>query len=121
MKLKVMTIVGTRRELIKLSRVIAELDRHVQQILVHTGQNFDYELNDVFFEQLDIRRPDFSLKTAGDSPAKTIAAVISGVDDVLHKERPAPALLSGDTKSCLPVHPAKAPQIPVFTMDACNP
>ncbi len=120
MKLKVMTIVGTRPELIKLSRVIAELDRHVQQILVHTGQNFDYELNDVFFEQLDIRRPDFSLKTAGDSPAKTIAAVISGVDDVLQKERPDAVLLYGDTNSCLAVIPAKRRQIPVFHMEAGN-
>src|SRR5258708_20019279 len=93
MKLKVMTIVGTRPELIKLSRVIAELDRHVQQILVHTGQNFDYELNDVFFEQLDIRRPDFSLKTAGDSPAKTIAAGISPLDALLPKKPPHPVLL----------------------------
>lgn len=120
MKMKVMTIVGTRPEIIKLSRVIAELDRHVNHVLVHTGQNYDYELNEVFFEELGIRRPDHFLNAAGDSPAKTIGTVISKADSVLAKELPNALLILGDTNSCLAAIAAKRRKIPVFHMEAGN-
>ncbi len=120
MTLKVMTIVGTRPELIKLSRVIAELDTQMRQVLVHTGQNFDYELNEVFFEELAIRRPDAYLGAAGENAAQTIAAIIARVDEVLAKEQPDAVLLYGDTNSCLSVIPAKRRRIPVFHMEAGN-
>jgi UDP-N-acetylglucosamine 2-epimerase (non-hydrolysing) len=115
-----MTIVGTRPELIKLSRVIAELDRRVTHVLVHTGQNYDYELNQVFFEELGIRKPDHVLKCAGETPAETIGSVISTSDRVLAKEKPDALLLLGDTNSCLAAIAAKRRKIPVFHMEAGN-
>lgn len=118
--LKVMTIVGTRPELIKMSRVIAEFDANTQHILVHTGQNYDYELNQVFFDDLGIRKPDYFLEAAESSAAKTIARVIEKIDDVLEKEQPQAVLLYGDTNSCLSVISAKRRQIPVFHMEAGN-
>lgn len=118
--LKVMILLGTRPELIKMSRVIAELDKHTQQILVHTGQNYDYELNQVFFDELEIRKPDYFLGVAGDSPAEAIADVISKADKVFLKEAPDALLLYGDTNSCLAVIAAKRRKIPVFHMEAGN-
>lgn len=118
--LKVMTIVGTRPELIKMSRVIAEFDQYTQHVLVHTGQNFDYELNQVFFEDLQIRKPDYFLEAAGESAAQTIAQVIMKADEVLEQERPDAVLLYGDTNSCLSVIAAKRRKIPVFHMEAGN-
>ncbi len=118
--LKVMTIVGTRPELIKMSRVIAEFDRHTQHVLVHTGQNFDYELNQIFFEDLGIRKPDYFLKAVGNNAAQTIARVIEKADEVLEKEQPEALLLYGDTNSCLSVIAAKRRKIPVFHMEAGN-
>lgn len=120
MPLKVMTIVGTRPEIIKLSRVIAELDRHVDHVLVHTGQNFDYELNEVFFRELAIRKPDHYLEAAGSNAAETIGNVITKADRVLAEVHPDAVLLYGDTNSCLAVIAAKRRQIPVFHMEAGN-
>ncbi len=118
--LKVMTIVGTRPELIKMCRVIAEMDQHFQHILVHTGQNFDYELNQVFFEDLGIRKPDHFLEAVGDNAAQTIARVIEKSDEVMAEELPDAVLLYGDTNSCLAVISAKRRKIPVFHMEAGN-
>lgn len=118
--LKVMTIVGTRPELIKMSRVIAELDRQVDHVLVHTGQNYDYELNQVFFEDLDIRKPDHFLGAAGETAAQTIAQVISKTDELFASEKPDAVLLYGDTNSCLAVISAKRHKVPVFHMEAGN-
>ena len=118
--LKVMTIVGTRPELIKMSRVIAEFDRHTQHVLVHTGQNYDYELNQVFFEDLAIRKPDHFLEAAADNAAKTIARVIEKADEVMELEKPDAVMLYGDTNSCLAVIAAKRRKIPVFHMEAGN-
>jgi UDP-N-acetylglucosamine 2-epimerase len=118
--LKVMTIVGTRPELIKMSRVIAEFDAHTQHVLVHTGQNFDYELNQIFFEDLRIRKPDYFLEAVGDNAAQTIARVIEKSDVLFEKERPDAVLLYGDTNSCLAVISAKRRKIPVFHMEAGN-
>ena len=118
--LKVMTIVGTRPELIKMSRVIAEFDKHTCHVLVHTGQNYDYELNEVFFQDLDIRKPDYFLGVVGDNAAQTIARVIEATDSVLEKEHPDAVLLYGDTNSCLAVIAAKRRKIPVFHMEAGN-
>ena len=120
MKRKVMTIVGTRPEIIKLSRVIAELDRHTNHVLVHTGQNYDYELNQVFFEELAIRKPDHFLNAAGKTPAQTIGAVIAKADAVMAREAPGALLILGDTNSCLAVIAAKRRRIPVFHMEAGN-
>src|SRR5688572_478622 len=120
MPLKVMTIVGTRPEVIKLSRVIAELDRRVAHVLVHTGQNYDYELNQVFFDELGIRKPNHFLDCAGQSVAETIGNVISRSDRVLAREKPDALLLLGDTNSCLAVISAKRRKIPVFHMEAGN-
>ena len=117
---KVMTIVGTRPELIKMSRVIAELDQHVNHLLVHTGQNYDYELNGLFFEDLGIRKPDYFLEAVGDNAAQTIARVIEKSDAILEKEKPDAVLLYGDTNSCLAVIAAKKRKIPVFHMEAGN-
>ena len=121
-KLKVMTVVGTRPEIIRLSRVLARLDEHCEHILVHTGQNYDYELNQVFFDDLDIRKPDFFLNSATDSKgaANTIGNLISSVDEVLADVRPEALLVLGDTNSCLSVIPAKRRQIPIFHMEAGN-
>lgn len=118
--LKVMTIVGTRPELIKMSRVIAEFDRHTQHVLVHTGQNFDYELNQVFFDDLGIRKPDYFLEAVGENAAQTIAHVIEKADTVLATEQPDAVMLYGDTNSCLAVIAAKRRKIPVFHMEAGN-
>ena len=118
--LKIMTIVGTRPELIKMSRVIAELDKHSKHILVHTGQNYDYDLNQVFFDDLEIRRPDYFLSTAAQRPAQTIARVIESADEVIEVEKPDAVLLYGDTNSCLAVIAAKRHKIPVFHMEAGN-
>jgi UDP-N-acetylglucosamine 2-epimerase len=117
---KVMTIVGTRPELIKMSRVIAELDEHVNHLLVHTGQNYDYELNGLFFEDLGIRKPDYFLEAVGENAAQTIARVIEKSDAILEKEKPDAVLLYGDTNSCLAVISAKRRKIPVFHMEAGN-
>ncbi len=118
--LKVMTIVGTRPELIKMSRVIAELDRQVDHVLVHTGQNYDYELNQVFFEDLGIRKPDHFLGAAGETAAQTSAQVISKTDELFASEKPDAVLLYGDTNSCLAVISAKRRKVPVFHMEAGN-
>lgn len=118
--LKVMTIVGTRPELIKMSRVIAEFDQHTRHVLVHTGQNFDYELNQVFFDDLEIRRPDHFLAAVGDNAAQTIARVIEKSDEVMAREQPDAVMLYGDTNSCLAVIAAKRRKIPVFHMEAGN-
>lgn len=118
--LKVMTVVGTRPELIKMARVIAKFDQYTKHILVHTGQNYDYELNEVFFKDLEIRKPDYFLEAAGNNAAKTIASVIEKVDDVLEEESPDAILLYGDTNSCLAVIAAKRRKIPVFHMEAGN-
>jgi UDP-N-acetylglucosamine 2-epimerase (non-hydrolysing) len=117
---KIMTLVGTRPEVIKLSRVIAELDQQVKHVLVHSGQNYDFGLNEVFFEELEIRKPDHFLGVAADSAAKTIAAVIAKADDIFTLERPDALLLYGDTNTGLAVIAAKRQQIPVFHMEAGN-
>ena len=115
-----MTIVGTRPELIKMSRVIAEFDLHTQHILVHTGQNYDFELNQLFFEDLGIRKPDHFLEAVGENAAQTIARVIEKSDAVMEKEQPDAVMLYGDTNSCLAVIAAKRRKIPVFHMEAGN-
>ena len=119
-KLKVMTVVGTRPELIKLSRVIAELENCTQHVLVHTGQNYDDELNRVFFEDLEINQPHYYLDAAGDTAVETIAQVLSKVDPVMEKEQPDALLLYGDTNSCMAAIVAKRRKIPVFHMEAGN-
>ena len=118
--LKVMTVVGTRPEIIKLSRVIPELDKHTKHVLVHTGQNFDYELNEIFFNELKLRKPDYFLNAAGKTATETIANVITKVDLLLEKEMPDAFLVYGDTNSCMSVIPAKKRKIPVFHMEAGN-
>ena len=118
--LKVMTIVGTRPELIKMSRVIAEFDLHTKHILVHTGQNYDYELNQLFFDDLGIRKPDYFLEAVGENAAQTIARVIEKADAVMENEQPDAIMLYGDTNSCLAVIAAKRRKIPVFHMEAGN-
>jgi UDP-N-acetylglucosamine 2-epimerase len=119
-KLKVMTIVGTRPEIIRLSRVIGALDRYTDHFLVHTGQNYDYELNEIFFEDLEIRQPDFFLQAAGATPAETIGLAISRADPVLEQVKPDAVLILGDTNSCLTAIAAKRRKIPVFHMEAGN-
>ena len=118
--MKIMTIVGTRPELIKMCRVISEFDKYTNHILVHTGQNFDYELNQVFFEDLEIRKPDYFLDAVGENAAQTIGRVIEKSDEVMQKENPDAVLLYGDTNSCLAVISAKRLKIPVFHMEAGN-
>tara|TARA_B110000444_G_scaffold261379_1_gene313040 strand:- start:1677 stop:2807 length:1131 start_codon:yes stop_codon:yes gene_type:complete len=118
--LKVMTIVGTRPELIKMSRVIAEFDQHTNHILVHTGQNYDYELNQVFFDDLSIRKPDYFLEAVGENAMQTIARIIEKSDSVMAREDPDAIMLYGDTNSCLAVIAAKRKKIPVFHMEAGN-
>jgi UDP-N-acetylglucosamine 2-epimerase (non-hydrolysing) len=117
---KVLTLVGTRPELIKLCRVIAELDRHVEHVLVHSGQNYDFELNEIFFKELGIRKPDHFLAAAEPSAAATIARVIERFDAVLAEQRPDAMLLLGDTNSCLGAIAAKRRKIPIFHMEAGN-
>jgi UDP-N-acetyl-L-fucosamine synthase len=121
-KLKVMSIVGTRPEIIRLSRVLARLDEHCDHVLVHTGQNYDYELNQVFFDDLGVRKPDHFLNSAAGStgPAHTIGNLITAIDGVLARERPEAVLVLGDTNSCLSVIPAKRRKIPIFHMEAGN-
>lgn len=119
-KLKVMTVVGTRPEIIRLSRVIDRLDEHCEHVLVHTGQNYDFELNEIFFRDLDIRKPDHFLSAAGASGAETIGNVIIAVDKVLAEEQPEALLVLGDTNSCMAVIPAKRRKIPTFHMEAGN-
>ena len=119
-KLKVMTIVGTRPEIIKLSQVMKELDRHVDHTIVHTGQNYDYELNELFFEQLDTRRPDIFLEAVKGTPSETIGDIIAKADKVFDEIQPDALLIYGDTNSCLSVIPAKRRKIPIFHMEAGN-
>ena len=119
-KLKIMTIVGTRPEIIKMSRVIAELENHSEHVLVHTGQNYDYELNEIFFENLRVKKPDYFLNVAGTNVSYTIGNIISKSDDIFAKEKPDALLLYGDTNSCLSVIPAKRRKIPVFHFEAGN-
>lgn len=120
MPLKIMTIVGTRPEIIKLCRVIRELDAHTNHVLVHSGQNYDYELNDIFFQQLEIRKPDYFLNASGETAAQTIGTVIARSDEVMEKEKPDAVLILGDTNSCLSAISAKRRKIPIFHMEAGN-
>ena len=121
-KLKVMTVVGTRPEIIRLSRVINALDisESIDNILVHTGQNYDYELNGIFFEELGIRKPDIFLEAAGKNASETIGLIIIKIDEYLEKEKPDAFLILGDTNSCLCAIPAKKRKIPIFHMEAGN-
>lgn len=119
-KLKIVTVVGTRPEIIRLSRVMVALDQHCEHVLVHTGQNYDYELNEIFFEDLGIRKPDHFLNAAGSSGAETIGNVIIAVDKVLAEVMPEALLVLGDTNSCMAVIPAKRRKIPTFHMEAGN-
>jgi UDP-N-acetylglucosamine 2-epimerase len=118
--MKIMAIVGTRPEIIKLSRVLHEIGRYHQLVIVHTGQNYDYELNEVFFTDLEIRRPDYFLEAAGETAAETIGLVIARIDPILAKEQPDAVLLYGDTNSCLAVIPVKRRKIPIFHFEAGN-
>ena len=120
MPVKVMTIVGTRPEIIKLSRVMSELDKYTNHILVHSGQNYDYELNEIFFKDLGIRKPDYFLDAVGATVAETIGNVISKADAVMAQESPDALLMLGDTNTCLAVIPAKRRKIPIFHMEAGN-
>tara|TARA_B100001093_G_scaffold82403_1_gene73825 strand:+ start:26560 stop:27708 length:1149 start_codon:yes stop_codon:yes gene_type:complete len=120
MRTKVMTIVGTRPEIIKLSRVISELDRFTDHVLVHTGQNYDYELNEIFFNDLNIRKPDHFLNAVGHEAAETISKIIFESDKIIESEKPDAILLYGDTNSCLSVISAKRKQVPIFHMEAGN-
>ncbi|MGL6260721.1 non-hydrolyzing UDP-N-acetylglucosamine 2-epimerase [Vibrio sp. WXL210] len=119
-KLKVMSVVGTRPEIIRLSRVLAKLDEYCEHILVHTGQNYDYELNEVFFKDLNVRKPDYFLNAAGKNAAETIGQVIIKVDQVLEEVAPSAMLVLGDTNSCISAIPAKRRKIPIFHMEAGN-
>ena len=119
-KLKVVTIFGTRPEIIRLSRVLSKLDQHCEHITVHTGQNYDYELNEIFFKDLEVRKPDYFLNAAGSNGAETIGKVIIAVDEVLAKIKPDSLLVLGDTNSCMAVIAAKRRKIPVFHMEAGN-
>lgn len=118
--MKVATVVGTRPEIIKLSRVMAALDRELEHVLIHTGQNYDYELNQIFFDDLGIRTPDRFLEAAGATAAETIGLVIARVDEALREERPDAVLILGDTNSCLAAIAAKRQKIPIFHMEAGN-
>lgn len=118
--MRVTTVVGTRPEIIRLSRVMAALDRSVDHLICHTGQNYDYELNQVFFEDLEIRKPDFFLNAAGKTACETVGQIIAKVDEVLGQTQPDALLVLGDTNSCLAAYPAKRRKIPVFHMEAGN-
>ena len=120
MKTKVMTIVGTRPEIIKLSRIISELDSFTNHVLVHTGQNYDYELNEIFFKDLKIRKPNYFLNAVGKEAAETISKIIFESDKIIESEKPDAILLYGDTNSCLSVISAKRKQVPIFHMEAGN-
>lgn len=119
-RLRIVSVVGTRPEVIRLSRVLARLDEHCEHVLVHTGQNYDYELNQVFFDDLGVRKPDHFLGSAGGNAAETIGNLIIAVDRVLARECPEAMLVLGDTNSCLAVIPAKRRKIPIFHMEAGN-
>ena len=119
-KLKVMSVVGTRPEIIRLSRVLAKLDEYCEHILVHTGQNYDFELNEVFFNDLGVRKPDYFLNAAGKNAAETIGQVIIKIDQVLEEENPEAMLVLGDTNSCISAIPAKRRKVPIFHMEAGN-
>lgn len=119
-KLKVMTVLGTRPEIIRLSRVMAALDKHCDHVIVHTGQNYDYELNEIFFNDLQVKKPDHFLNAAGANAAETIGKIIIAIDHVLAKENPDALLVLGDTNSCLAAIPAKRRKIPIFHMEAGN-
>ncbi|MFN3453881.1 MAG: UDP-N-acetyl glucosamine 2-epimerase, partial [Pseudobdellovibrio sp.] len=119
-KMKVMTILGTRPEIIRLSRVLAKLDQHCEHVLVHTGQNYDYELNEIFFNDMGIRKPDYFLNAAGETAAETIGNIIKEADKVMAKEMPEAVLVLGDTNSCISILAAKRRKIPVFHMEAGN-
>ncbi|UNK62857.1 non-hydrolyzing UDP-N-acetylglucosamine 2-epimerase [Buttiauxella ferragutiae] len=119
-KMKVMSVVGTRPEIIRLSRVLAKLDEYCEHILVHTGQNYDYELNEVFFNDLGVRKPDFFLNAAGKNAAETIGQVIIKIDEVLESIKPEAMLVLGDTNSCISAIPAKRRKVPIFHMEAGN-
>ena len=119
-KLKVMSIVGTRPEIIRLSRVLAKLDEHCDHILVHTGQNYDFELNEVFFTDLGVRKPDYFLGAAGSNAAETIGKIIIGIDQVILTVEPEALLILGDTNSCLSAITAKRRKVPIFHMEAGN-
>ena len=118
--MKVLTVVGTRPEIIKLSEIIKELDRETEHIVVHTGQNYDYELNEIFLKDLELRKPDYFLEAVGTSAAATVGTVIIKVDEVLEKEKPEAVLILGDTNSCMGAYAAKRLKIPVFHMEAGN-
>lgn len=118
--MKVMTIIGTRPEIIKLAQTLKELDKYCDHIIVHTGQNFDYELNEVFFNDLELRKPDYFLNAVGDTLAQTIGNIIAKSDEVMEKEQPDAVLLYGDTNSCLSIISAKRRKIPIFHMEAGN-
>lgn len=118
--MRVATIVGTRPEIIRLSRVMAVLDRHVEHVIIHTGQNYDYELNQIIFDDLEIRKPDHFLEAAGNTAAETIGLIISRADEVLAKIEPEAVLILGDTNSCLAAIAAKRRKIPIFHMEAGN-
>ncbi|MBY0555109.1 UDP-N-acetylglucosamine 2-epimerase (non-hydrolyzing) [bacterium] len=119
-KMKVMTILGTRPEIIRLSRVLSKLDEHCEHTIVHTGQNYDYELNEIFFQDLQVRKPDHFLNAAGENATATIGNIIKEVDKVLESVKPEAVLVLGDTNSCLSVIPAKRRKIPIFHMEAGN-
>ncbi|MEY0116789.1 non-hydrolyzing UDP-N-acetylglucosamine 2-epimerase [Providencia rettgeri] len=119
-KLKVMSVVGTRPEIIRLSRVLAKLDEYCEHILVHTGQNYDFELNEIFFNDLNIRKPDYFLNAAGKNAAETIGQVIIKIDQILEKIQPEAMLVLGDTNSCISAIPAKRRKVPIFHMEAGN-
>lgn len=119
-KLKVMTIVGTRPEIIRLSGVIKKLDHYTDHVFVHTGQNYDYELNEIFFKDLEIRKPDYFLEAGAETAAETIGRIIIGIDPLFAKEKPEAVLVLGDTNSCLSAIPAKRRKIPIFHMEAGN-
>jgi UDP-N-acetylglucosamine 2-epimerase len=119
-KLKVMTVVGTRPEIIRLSQVIVRLDEYTEHYLVHTGQNYDYELNEIFFHDLDLREPDLNLGVVGSTLAETIGNIIIKIDPILEEQKPDALLVLGDTNSCLSVIPAKRRKIPIFHMEAGN-
>jgi UDP-N-acetylglucosamine 2-epimerase (non-hydrolysing) len=118
--MKVMTIVGTRPEIIKLAQTLKELDRYTDHIIVHTGQNYDYTLNEIFFNDLELRKPDYFLNANADTPALAIANIIAKTDEVLEEERPDAVLIYGDTNSCLAIISAKRRKIPIFHMEAGN-
>jgi UDP-N-acetylglucosamine 2-epimerase (non-hydrolysing) len=118
--MKILTIVGTRPEIIKLALTLKELDKYTEHVIVHTGQNYDYELNEVFYNDLELRKPDYFLEAGAENAAKTIANVISKSDEILEKEKPDAVLIYGDTNSCLSIISAKRRKIPIFHMEAGN-